>query len=36
MEKVIFGIFVISIVLYVADNFFHLGIFDKIEKILEK
>jgi len=26
----------VMIVIYVMDNFFHLGIFDKLEKILEK
>jgi len=36
MDKILFAIFVISVGLYLVDMIFHLGIFDKLEKILEK
>jgi len=36
MDKILLIIFVVSVALYLADTIFHLGIFDKLEKLLEK
>lgn len=36
MDKILLIIFVFLVGLYVADMIFHLGIFDKLEKLLEK
>jgi hypothetical protein len=36
MDKLLLVIFVLGVGIYVIDTIFHLGIFDKLEKLLEK